>query len=107
MASPSRVICRSHSMPYRPAMAAAKAEGVFSMMLLPSCNPRCANGRAISQPTRGIALGDFENAIHFDGGIARQDGDPHGRTGMASFVAEDGDHEIGGSVHHLRAFEKA
>src|SRR6516165_3500939 len=26
---------------------------------------------------------------------------------MAPFVAEDGDHEIGGSVHHLRAFEKA
>src|ERR1700704_2733663 len=77
------------------------------MMLWPSCKPRCAIGLATIPSMLVITMSDdFENSIDFDRGISRQCGDAYRRAGMASLFPECGDHEIGRSVHHFRAFEK-
>src|ERR1700730_12198334 len=107
IASPSAEICRSPSIPERPAIAAVKAEAVFSMMLLPSCRPRCATGRAVSHSIPGPASScDLENPINFDGCVAGQHGDAHGRARVASFISEHSDHEIGCPIHDLRPLQK-
>src|SRR5262245_16381581 len=112
MASPSAVICRSHSIPYPPAIAALNADGVFSMMpFWASCRPRCATGRAISQSSSAMhdhlnASGDLEGALDLDRRIGGQHGDADGGARMPALVAEHRDHKIGGAIHNLRAIEK-
>src|SRR3954451_20550320 len=104
-ASPSAVSCTSHSIAYPAAMAASAADKVFSTMpAARSCRPRCAIGRATSQ---GSAFMDarsshLEHGLDLDGRVERQFGDPYGRAGVLAPLAEHGDNEIGGSVHHRR-----
>src|SRR5690242_10567233 len=60
-------------MPYPAAMAAAKADGVFSITELPSCRPRWAIGRASSHFSASIrASVDLEQSLDLDCGICRQ-----------------------------------
>src|ERR1700730_8422532 len=107
MASPSALICKSHSMAELAAAAAAKAEGVFSITPAPaSCRPRCATGRAISQSrpdTERCRSGHFEQAFDLDRRIEGQGGYSHGAAGMPALVAEHLDHQVGSPFHPLGA----
>src|SRR6516165_5224144 len=89
------------------------------MMLLPSCSPRCATGRAVSHSIavhtvasatpRGSGSApscNFENSIDLDGRITGQHGDAHGRARVPSFISEHIYHEIGCPVHHFRTLKK-
>src|SRR6266849_6747234 len=77
------------------------------MMVLPSCSPRCATGRATSQSIRDDALSyDFENPIDFHRGIARQHGDADRRARMTPPVLEYCNHEVGRAIHDFGTFEK-
>src|SRR5882757_4080547 len=91
-------------------MAALNADDVFSMMpFWASCSPRWAIGRAVSQSSIGAsrdASGDLEDALDLDRRIRGQHRHTDGGTRMAALVAERGDHEIRGAVHHLGAIEK-
>ena len=51
--------------------------------------------------------GHFEQGLDLDGGIERQRRDADRRARVLALVAEDGDHQVGSAVHHLRAVEEA
>src|SRR4051794_40094215 len=95
-------------MPYPAAIAAVKADAVFSTAVLPSCKPRWAIGRATSHSSaRMLQSAEFEHALDFDGGIARQGRHADGASGMTSFIAKYRHHQIRGAVHYLGTIEKS
>ena len=74
-----------------------------------SCRPRWAIGRAVSQSRSACDAisGHLEHAFDLDRRVERQRCDADGGAGMAAFVAEHLDHQVGGAVHDLRAIGKA
>ena len=50
--------------------------------------------------------GDFECALDFHRRVERQGGDANGRACVPTFVAEGGDHEIGGAIHDFRTIDE-
>src|SRR3954454_3460215 len=111
MASPSAESWMSTSIEKLPAIAACTAPGMFSTMPREmSCRPRWATGRAVSQSGARNAVssvsGDLEHAFDLDRRIRRQGGDADGGAGMAALVTEGGDHQVGGTVEHLRPVQK-